>query len=325
MLLDDKVPNIRPWAADALGKIGAKAKSAVPALTKWLISKDSTERIMAADALGAIGPEAKTAVPALTELLDSKDSHERCVAAEALGAIGPEGRGAVPVLIKLLRPEYDRGTRLHAVRALGKIGPQAKAAIPDLVDILRGTSSFLDAEDSVFDTLCNMGPAARHVLPELIQYVNTTNSLGRVEHKVNMSGPAMVDLIVLWRCHHDSHVRTEAAQLWKVLGPDDIPSISSFVHSGDPADRTMALEKLCDLGEAARPTLLELMKAADADLCQDILKAMREKHIALPSKQSMVAAGQRSCRQGPPCSVGGSRDPWSDWRRLPGGGDCIGR
>ena len=52
----------------------------------------------------------------------------------------------------------------------------------------------------------------------------------------------------------------------------------------------MALEKLCDLGEAARPTLLELMKAADADLCQDILKAMREKHIALPSKQSMVAA-----------------------------------
>ena len=71
---------------------------------------------------------------------------------------------------------------------------------------------------------------------------------------------------------------------------DDIPSISSFVHSGDPADRTMALEKLCDLGEAARPTLLELMKAADADLCQDILKAMREKHIALPSKQSMVAA-----------------------------------
>ena len=52
----------------------------------------------------------------------------------------------------------------------------------------------------------------------------------------------------------------------------------------------MALEKLCDLGEAARPALLELMKATDVDFRQEVLDAMQEKHIAPPSKESMVTA-----------------------------------
>ena len=75
-----------------------------------------------------------------------------------------------------------------------------------------------------------------------------------------------------------------------VLGPEDIAAISSFVHSDNPDVRTMALEKLCDLGEVARPALLELMKVTDVDFRREVLDAMQEKHIAPPSKESMVAA-----------------------------------
>ncbi len=77
-------------AADALGAIGPKAASAVPALTEALSDEHEAVRMGAAAALGRIGPKAAPAVPALTEALSDEDEWVRGSASLALDEIGSD-------------------------------------------------------------------------------------------------------------------------------------------------------------------------------------------------------------------------------------------
>jgi HEAT repeat protein len=61
---------VRRKAAEALGKMGADAKSAVPALTD-VVKEPKADRELrnaAVEALGNMGPAAKDALPTLTSL-----------------------------------------------------------------------------------------------------------------------------------------------------------------------------------------------------------------------------------------------------------------
>ena len=49
-------------AANELGKLGAKAAPAVPAINSALMEKDTNLRVACAQTLGAIGPDAKEGV-----------------------------------------------------------------------------------------------------------------------------------------------------------------------------------------------------------------------------------------------------------------------
>ena len=83
--LKDKKKYVRQMAAYALAEmLGAKAEAAIPVLKNGLKARDP---FMAADALGEIGPKAASAVPALTKLLKHKNSKVRRAAAEALTKI----------------------------------------------------------------------------------------------------------------------------------------------------------------------------------------------------------------------------------------------
>ena len=66
----DSTAFVRTKAAEALGNMGPKAKSAVPALIDAL--KDPNVRTEAAIALGNIGPDAKSAVSALQDAATAK-------------------------------------------------------------------------------------------------------------------------------------------------------------------------------------------------------------------------------------------------------------
>src|SRR6266511_2851646 len=74
--------NIRAFAADTLGRMGAEAKEAVTALIAALNDRDGDVRRSAADALGRIGGEA---VSALAAALKDQDSSVRASAADAVG------------------------------------------------------------------------------------------------------------------------------------------------------------------------------------------------------------------------------------------------
>jgi HEAT repeat protein len=83
----DSDPDVRAWAAQAVGGIGANAADAVPALTELLKNENEGSRNSACIALGKIGPAAKAALPALRIALDDQSQGVRRFAAQAIERI----------------------------------------------------------------------------------------------------------------------------------------------------------------------------------------------------------------------------------------------
>ena len=92
-LNDRGAPGLAGIAADGLGKFGARAKEAVPALIDILRNGDESNSVRAARALGNIGPDARAAIPALSEWAKGKGETERSVATEAIKKIDSSAAG----------------------------------------------------------------------------------------------------------------------------------------------------------------------------------------------------------------------------------------
>lgn len=152
---------------EALGRMGSKAKAALPALARavhrtadldlaiknstaailaasdsqdidaltfQLTSRDASLRLRAAKALGDLGAVARTAVPGLTQVLKDPDADVRRAAIAALRAIEPNAAPS-EALIRAIAEDLrdpDPNRRLAAVRTLGQIGPPAAIVAPAL-------------------------------------------------------------------------------------------------------------------------------------------------------------------------------------------------
>jgi HEAT repeat protein len=158
--LRDADLEVRVAAGEALTKLDPTTPldDLVAELTKALGGADESQRKQAAEALGRLGPAAKSAVPLLVKLLKSGSPEQRDQAVRALGGLGPAAREAVPALIEALQDrETDRqmaadraasklrgltldlglSVRAAAADALGEIGPEAKPAVPALLATLK--------------------------------------------------------------------------------------------------------------------------------------------------------------------------------------------
>jgi HEAT repeat protein len=93
---------VSPRALDAVGRFGADAAPAIPALVKLINGRVPSIRAAAVEALGGIGKPAKEAVPALMSLLKSGDGLTKAHAAVALWQITGESKGLVPTLTAAL-------------------------------------------------------------------------------------------------------------------------------------------------------------------------------------------------------------------------------
>jgi HEAT repeat protein len=142
----------RTRAMEALEQAGFHGESAVAVLTRALWDEGAA-RIKAAEALGRMGPLAKSAIPGLSELLKRPEPAARIQAALALWRIDRQAEQAVPVLVSELKCRTARGqTRVllvpgrfgvissmppeppcrQAAEALGVMGSAARAAVPAL-------------------------------------------------------------------------------------------------------------------------------------------------------------------------------------------------
>lgn len=164
-----KNEQIRVIAIASLGKIGVKAVSAIPVLTKSLTDESEDVRIIAVDSLEKIGiasiPSLITAlqtnnnwivryssadalsrilfqnqklasreiIPTFVNALEDEDWYVQTKAADVLGKIG---KNAVPCLINGLQHK-NAYVREKSADALRIIGADAKAAIPALKNLLR--------------------------------------------------------------------------------------------------------------------------------------------------------------------------------------------
>jgi hypothetical protein len=120
----------RNEAAQVLGRIGPKAKQAVPQLLKALDDEVIPVRISAASALAHVSLDHVTnAVTALNLIVRDRESSHRLAAANALGEIGGEAKPAAAHVADLVVVSTG-ADRDAAVTALKKIDPElAKDAL----------------------------------------------------------------------------------------------------------------------------------------------------------------------------------------------------
>jgi hypothetical protein len=87
-LSDDTDPTVRDWAAGALAGIGPADPQVIPGLTSLLQHRDANVRRIAVATLGRLGADAKPAVPALREAGDhDPDNGVRSLAKRAVQVI----------------------------------------------------------------------------------------------------------------------------------------------------------------------------------------------------------------------------------------------
>lgn len=115
--------------------LAPSATEAIPALSDLVRLDDWEQCAAAARALGRMGPKAASTVPALIACW--KKYADSTVIAEALGLIGDAAEPAVAAFIDALDSDDSGGwlrspRRIQAAWALGHLGPIAVAAIPAL-------------------------------------------------------------------------------------------------------------------------------------------------------------------------------------------------
>ncbi len=235
--LDDNEEQVFFWAATALAKIGPDAQEAVPELIKRLQRskrryKDQIH-VRIVHALTQIGP---AAVPHLTEALNSDDNFIRYGSAVVLGNLGSDSEDAVSRLFVLLTDEADN-VRTAAGAALGKIGPPAYAKIIQGLSSEKATVRGA-AANAVIWLPANSGPAIK--LADILAQEPST--------EVQVFGLKAL-----------SQIGFSAARLLPLLQPaldSDLPQLKQVALSG--------ILSLRPNSKAAIPHLIERLNSIDS-------------------------------------------------------------
>lgn len=138
----------------------------VDALVLSLAQGDTRARARAAETLGRLGAAARAAAPALIVALSDPEARVRTEAGQALFEIGPDAR-AVPALVHGLTDERSH-VRFHSARALAKTQPSPIDALPGLLALLRDEEEW-PVVDSVWWALHVIGPPSVLPLAEMLQ------------------------------------------------------------------------------------------------------------------------------------------------------------
>jgi HEAT repeat protein len=217
--------NVRPFAAEALGKIGP---AAVPALIDALGDEDQGALRFVAIAVATIGPDAKAALPQLTKLLESENPSVRMEAARAVWRITKQKEPTVSVLIDVVKQgKFD--SNVHAARALGNIGADAEAAVPVLIEVVKGTGKFEHrggVQSFATEALGRIGLQPETVVPVLIEALKHPGdsdvryaaalSLERFGPRAEPAVPALVEALK----DKSPVVRNHAAKALEKIDPE---------------------------------------------------------------------------------------------------------
>jgi HEAT repeat protein len=131
-------------AARALMKLGQDAGEAVPTLRADIRGTNASWVMLAAQILGRIGDKARVALPQLEQLLQSPNIRVRVRVAGAIWKLD-QRTNVLSVLLEALQDEsIHRGSvKKYAAEALGEMGPAAKDAVSLLKAMLTDRQSGL--------------------------------------------------------------------------------------------------------------------------------------------------------------------------------------
>jgi len=151
--LQDESALKRFEAAEALGKLGAAARPALPRLIDLLGDPKAWVKLEAGRALVRIGIT-KREVPGLVERLELVPPEVSQLLAEALAA----QPAALDPLLEALAEDRPKRLRREAVLALTLMGPQGAKALPSLLDLVESKDAAL--QKAARDGLRRLAPWA---------------------------------------------------------------------------------------------------------------------------------------------------------------------
>lgn len=174
-----------PPSNDVIGVGGTRTRetadeppSDIPALVNLL--KDPTKRSAAIIALGKLGPRAKDAVPALIALIPESKFGVLGAIAKALGEIGPDAKAAIPSLVPLLTYDktVDQTNKKVLINARFVVGYAAYAIINidptveqagDAAKVITHDLTFQDFNDRHAKALEALQKLGERALPAMIE------------------------------------------------------------------------------------------------------------------------------------------------------------
>lgn len=163
--LTDTDQRLRAATTESLGLIGPDAASAVSDLLPLLADKDIGP--LAADALGRIGPGARTAIPHLSATLRRHPVEGNWVFAVALIRIEPAAaEPAIPLLIRALESADER-TRWDARWCFTELGSTAEKTVPNLLALLTHPDDRVRWDAT--RVLGTLGKRLQHYVPRFIE------------------------------------------------------------------------------------------------------------------------------------------------------------
>jgi HEAT repeat protein len=126
----DASPQVRQQAVAAVGRMGEKAKPALPELCKMLNDKTTWVVTKSLMAIKDIGPDEASCKAVAPVLGLSNEPEKRVLAADVFVASGEKG---VPILIEALKDEHQAEGASEALVQMGAKGKGASDALKDVV------------------------------------------------------------------------------------------------------------------------------------------------------------------------------------------------
>jgi HEAT repeat protein len=243
-------PQERLNALQQLGKMGAKAKKAVPDLVKLLDREPSPMiQFMTTLTLGKIG-----AVPELIRALGHRKPDVRKGAAVSLTLAGRRAKAAVPKLRKIIRQDPDMEFRLVAAASLFQIDPADPTAPLGAAACLDNPKVSTKLRVSAASVLARMGTKAGLAVPALTRALREDALKDAAVAALGAVGPS---------------ARSAAPHLVKILNPsrpitgERLVAVGSALCRIEPAD-----------GEVTRKTRTALARAFKA-----VSRRMTDQHL----------------------------------------------
>ena len=154
------------WAISALD---APPFEVLPALLDALSSDDWVLRIAIPTAIGKLGAQARSALPALAQIARAElDEEGQFPAIEAIRSIdpdSPQAQALIEPLARMLRDSQSEIQRQNAMFLLMGFGRSAQAAVGTLRDALKSANP--DVRNRAVSVLLRIGPAAASAVADL--------------------------------------------------------------------------------------------------------------------------------------------------------------
>ena len=288
-VLKDPEPRLRARAVQALGRIGFRARAAVPALLDVLgdaeldkaLGKGETDLV-----IGTLARMKAAAVPGLMEVV--KDEARPFLRAfQALRALGGMGRAASPAqpILAAVMKDSNRALAVAAAGAYARAGGDDAKALPILKDGLRDKTPLVIKAAAL--AVERLGPRGRVLVPELLPLLKHPEREVRLlaAHAVSTMGadarpaaPALAEL--LKKGDGGNGPWDEIGKDLERLGPNAaaaVPALIDQLTNLGERDPRPILHVLAKIGPRAKPALPALLKLLEKGESRDeVIKVLGE-------------------------------------------------